>query len=339
MTEPPTSAREAVAHPAMTANTTNDKPREVINGVRVTRFPTYAPNDAYYFSPQITRYMQFQTYDIIHIHNYNALPALFAIRAKGITRKVVFTPHYHQSGHTLFRNMIRIPYAFAGKYIFDHSDFIVCVSEYEKKLIEKTFDIHNRMAIIPNGLTLSEFDRFKDFKKDRNREQKILLYVGRLEEYKGIQYILRAMPEMPEVELRIVGKGIYSEKLLDLSESLKIDQRIKWYTDLTRPELLKMYADADVFLMLSTREAFGISVAEALTAGTPCVVVKGSALEEFVDDKVCLGIDQPINISDIVTSVRSLYSQEERYEGKLLDWDDVVNQLLTVFSVLKAFPI
>jgi glycosyltransferase involved in cell wall biosynthesis len=321
----------------ITTRVSGEQDTSVMNGVKITRFPTYAPDNAYYFSPKITKYMKSQTYDIIHIHNYNALPAFFAMLAKG-NRRIIFTPHYHPSGHTPIRTILRIPYSFVGKHILDNSDWIISVSEYEKKLIEDTFDIHNKIVKIPNGIITEEFAQFKGATKDKNKDHKILLYVGRIEKYKGIQNVLRVMPNIPEIQFKIVGKGNYTEYIKNMAKSLKIEDRISWYEGITRDKLLEMYAEADIFIMLSSHEAFGISVAEALYAGTPCIVAKGSALEEFIDDVTCVGLDLPVDDSKLITSIRSLYNHEATYEGKILDWNDVVDQLITIFSATMLLP-
>ena len=319
----------------VTTKQTNTLPKhEHVNGVKVTRLGTFAPNDAYYLSPQIYSYLKTQKYDIIHAHGYNTLPALTAAFAAKDT-KFVFTPHYHSVGHTTFRKLLHVPYTFLGNYIFSKANKIVCVSKYEKQLLEKTFTIDNKIVIIPNGVNKKDFERFKDDKKDRTRKEKVLLYVGRLEEYKGVQYIIENLSEVQDSILRVVGKGNYAKTLSDLATSLKIDNRIEWYQNLSSRELANFYADADVSIMLSSQEAFGIVTAESLLAGTPCLVANGSALEEFVDGKTCIGIDLPIKKDEFKTSVDKLLLCEDRYQGKIFDWDEVTNELIDLFKTLN----
>lgn len=73
--------------------------------------------------------------------------------------------------------------------------------------------------------------------------------------------------------LEIVGKGSYKPKIVELARKLKVIDRIRFYQDLSRKELIERYAKANVFVLLSRHEAFGIVVAEALAAKTPCIVV------------------------------------------------------------------
>lgn len=300
---------------------------EVINKVSITRFKSYAPGDAYYFAPQIFLYLKNNCADIIHAHSYHALPAIFAALAKG-ERKLVFTPHYHRGGHTPARNFLHKIYRLFGGKIFDRADKVVCVSEYEQGLVMSDFSVPEwKIEKIPNGLNLIEFANLKP-----ERNGRTLLYVGRLEEYKGIQHIISALPRLERFKLEIIGKGPHEIHLRNLADELGVSKRIRWQRDVTRKELLQHYASADVFLMLSTHEAYGITVAEALAAGTPCVVMKGSALDEFVDGKMCVGIETPITTDKLTTAIEQLKNAEHNIRDvPVLDWNDITDRLIDVY--------
>lgn len=65
------------------------------DGVNVKRFKSWAPGESYFFSRGLKRYLSRNSkyYDIVHVHNYGAFPALYAAQTKG-KNKLVFTPHY-----------------------------------------------------------------------------------------------------------------------------------------------------------------------------------------------------------------------------------------------------
>jgi glycosyltransferase involved in cell wall biosynthesis len=310
------------------------KKEDIINGVKVTRFKSFAPGSAYYFAPQIYIYLKNKNYDVIHAHSYHALPALFAALSKR-KKKFVFSPYYHRGGHTPFRDLLHKPYKLFGKMIFSRADIVICISEYEKKLVESDFNVAEKTIKIPNGLNLSEF---KDIKRHKNEnKKKTLLYVGRLEEYKGVQYIIQSLPELQDFRLRIVGKGPYEKELHNITEKLELGDRVEWLKGLSRKELLDCYADADIFIMLSSHESYGITVAEALASGTPCVVARGSALEEFVDGAQCLGIDEPIKKEKVIKSISQLkdVKQNDEFDKEKLtvfDWEYVAEKIENVYN-------
>lgn len=307
---------------------------DLVNGVKIIRFKSFAPGSSYYFAPQIYIHLKNHKYDVIHAHSYHALPALITSLSE-CKKKFMFSPYYHRGGHTPFRNLLHKPYKFFGKMIFSRADTVICISENEKKLVESDFGVEKKIIKIPNGLNLSEF---KNLKRRKNENKgKMLLYVGRLEEYKGVQYIIQSLPELQDFRLRIVGKGPYENELHNITEKLGVGERIEWLKDLSRKELLDCYADADIFLMFSSHESYGITVAEALAAGTPCVVAKGSALEEFVDGIQCLGIDEPIKKEKVIRSVNQLKDMKQNNEFDkenliVFDWDYVTKKIEDVYN-------
>jgi len=296
---------------------------EVIDGVRVERFPAFAPGDAYYLSTQLRSYMKKADYDVVHAHGYHAFPALFAASTKAL--KFIFTPHYHGRGHTPLRDLLLKPYARFGKRIFDRADRVICVSEFEKSLVCRDFRCDGKAVVIPNGVNKAEFKGLEPFPKGL----KVILYVGRLEEYKGIQYAIRAMPFLPFHRLLVIGKGPYKDALVDEAVNVGVKDKVGFMADQSRADLLRWYATADVFVMLSTAEAYGITVAEALTAGVPCIVANGSALSEFVGDS-CKGVDVPIDGEKLAGLIR-----EAQFNGmptNVLDWDEVAGRVLKVYG-------
>ncbi len=306
--------------------------KDIINGVNVTRFKSLAPGNAYYFAPQIYFHLKNHKYDVIHAHSYHALPALFAALSER-KKKFVFSPYYHRGGHTPFRNLLHKPYKFFGRMIFSRADAVICISEFEKELVESDFNVAGKIRKIPNGINLSEFDKFKPQKNVGN--EKIILYVGRLEEYKGVQYIINCLPELVDFKLMIVGKGPYEDELRLLAEELGVSDRIQCLKDIPRKKLIECYFSADVFVMLSKKEAYGITVAEALISNTPCIVANGSALSEFIDGEYCLGVDYPIDVRELIYKIK-LQAYREKKIGKMnkkiLSWENVMEQVLLVYE-------
>ena len=306
------------------------KCEEVINGVRVRRFRSFAPKDAYFCAPQIYFYLKKAHCDLIHAHNYHALPAFFAALAKK-RRKFIFTPHYHGKGHTVLRDLLHKPYKLIGSRIFRDADRIVCVSRYEKELIKGNFGLSDKKLVcIPNGINWEAFRIRSSVKNKRT-----ILYVGRLERYKGIQYILEALRYLDDFRLVIVGKGPYEGELRRLASCINVNMRIDWLKDLTREGLVEQYKCAGVFVFLSSFEAFGITVAEALASGTPCIVAEMGALKEFVDGKTCFGLGYPVDSKKLAEKIRDVSNRDINLSDlpmeKIKSWDEVVDEYETVY--------
>jgi len=305
---------------------------EVIDGVKIKRF-----REMYYFSKDLRNYLikNSDSFDVVHAHSYHAFPVLYAAQAKG-RNKLVFTPHYHGVGHTFFMNLLHIPYELLGRRIFEKADKIICVSNYERSLVMKRFKVdEKKVVVIPNGINLEEF---KCLKK-RSKGCKVILYVGRLEKYKRVNYLIKALSKLDDdIYLEIVGKGLYKKKLVKLINKLGVRSRIKFYQDLPRKDLLQKYADADLVVSLSKFEAYSLTIAEALTAGTPCIVADTSALTEWVDNDNCFGISYPINVDELSKLVNHVIRSNNRgylrkpTREKIQDWNEVVERLETIYN-------
>lgn len=300
---------------------------EEVNGVLVRRFRSFSPSNAYHLSVEMARHLKKSKFDIVHGHNYHALPLYFSTNTRA--KKFIVTPHYHGHGHTPVRNLLLNLYKPFGSKIFECADSVVAVSNYEKQLLLKDFGIaETKISVIPNGVDLSEFSNLEAIP----REPKTILYVGRLEEYKGVQHVIQALPLLgKDFRLAIVGKGPYKGRLVELINRFGLNTRISFYQDLPRDELLKMYAAAGVFVLLSQHEAFSIVVAEALAAKTPCIVANTSALKEWIDNKNCFGIDYPID-SDELAQLINCVSGAKVTNVRLMDWDELTQQIAKLYQ-------
>ncbi|MFA5397093.1 MAG: glycosyltransferase family 4 protein [Methanogenium sp.] len=298
---------------------------EVINGVNVIRFKSFAPHEAFYIAPQIAKYFTHHKYGVIHAHNYHALPAFYASMGNKDSG-FVFSPYYHGSAHTTFRNLLMTPYRVFGQHIFDVSTHVICISKCEAKLVERDFEVKNKIDIIPPGIDISDYI-------PREPDEHLLLYVGRLEEYKGVQYIVEALVNMPEYQLCIIGSGPYEAKLRALAIQVGVGNRIQWLHNIPRSELVQYYSRAGAAIMLSSHESFGISVAEALAFGVPCVVVdnENSALGEFIDHKSCFGVVYPNDIISLIDAIQYAAKHKKVERIQQVDWQSTVRNIYNVY--------
>jgi len=306
-----------------------------INGVRVERFKYYAPSGSYFFSFELPLRLKRGQFEIVHGHGYHSFPLHYCTLAK--CKKFIASTHFHGHGHTSFRDSLFRLFKPFGRETLRKADKIVAVSAFEKSLLEKTFNIDpSKVVIIPNGLNLSEFSGLKSPKRDFRS----VLYVGTLQTYKGPQYLLEVLPKLDQdIILEIVGKGPLKKTLELRAKALNVSNRVKFYQDLTRDELLERYAQADVFVLLSQYEAYSIVVAEALAAGKPCVLAQTSALVEWVDDESCFGADYPININKLAEVINVAMnsginqSKTKKWIGtKILDWKEVARRLESIYT-------
>lgn len=316
----------------LTCDPSGNLPRkEEINKVTVRRFRALAPHEAYYFSLELFWELKKVESDVVHAHSYHAFPLLFSVLSR--SKKFVVTPYYHGQGHTKVRNLFLRLYHPLGRIPLKRADKIVCISKHEKSLLKNHFKIEDRkMVVVPVGINVKEFEKFK--KKKRDETQNILC-VSRLEKYKGIHHVIQSLSRLdPVFHLDIIGRGSYKKKLVQLVQNLHLDYRVHFSELLPRDALLQKYAEASVFVLLSTAESYGMSVAEALAFKTPCIVANASALSEWVDNINCFGIDLPVDVERLAHCIETV-SRITLKKVDLPTWEETAKALECIYKPLN----
>jgi glycogen synthase len=312
---------------------------EKLNGVHIKRFSSRISKRLFELSPEMLLYCvrnrcAFNTFDVVHIHNYHSLLSLqMAFLLKDVVRtkgKVIFSPYYHAEGHTKGASvLLKILHPF-GRWILQQVNAFICISDYEASLVQLDFSIpREKVWTIPIGV-----GRISGKRKEKERGGPIsLLYVGRVEQYKGIQHIVQAMAQLKEAHnvsssLTIVGEGDYAHELRTTIKRLGLEGAVRWLAHLPPEMLDEEYANVDMLLLLSKTESYGLVVAEALAHGTPCIVSKSSALGEFLQEPGCFGLDCPPNDAALAELILDVYASDVavgHLSRKVRIWDDVAD--------------
>ena len=304
-----------------------------MNGVKIRRFKAISPNNAYFFAPQIFSYIKDSDFDIIHAHNYHAFPALFASLAKD-DRKFIFTPHYHGVGSTTFRNLLNKFYKFLGYEIFKRADKIICVSNYEKEIVRRDFGISEEdIVVIPNGINVQEIKKAKPFEFDGA----LILYIGRLEKYKNIHFVIEAMKYLPEdFYFYIGGKGNYERNLKNLIYKLGLEGRVRFLGYIPDEEKYRWMKTCSLFVNLSSVEAFGMTVLEALAAGKPVIVNDKGGLREIAEkfDGVLPVCVERLSAGQLASIIKGVTGRSVSADVGEYDWGRVVDRIEEVYETL-----
>lgn len=296
--------------------------RSVEEGVRVRRFRSISPGDAFYAAPQMTAAIRRSDADVVHAHNYHAFVLPFA--ALGVTgERFVATTHYHGASASRVRDALLSFYQPLGRRAVRRADAVVAVSSWERERVREDFGVD--ATVIPNGI---DVERFRDAAPEE-RDRPYLLTVGRLEEYKGVQHAIRALSELPEYDLVIAGDGAYRERLEATARLCGVADHVSFLGRVPADRLPSLYASADAFVNLSSFEAYGMTVAEALTAGTPCVVREAGALRDWQDVRGVVGVAEPT--PDRVQTACERAISGTSPDVQLPTWDDVTDRVLEVY--------
>jgi glycosyltransferase involved in cell wall biosynthesis len=206
-------------------------------------------------------------YDVIHVHNYAAFPALAA--AYATDRPLIFTPYYHGIGHTPAAKALHVPYDWFAKRIFTRSAYILCVSNAEVNLVIRDHPVvASRVSNVGIGIDGEAVLGGTPFQVNRP----VVLLMGRLEAYKQIERAIQAFAICnSDADMVIIGTGPERDRIRARVDELEIGNRVQMLGYVNDAEVRRWQRTAKVMMSLSIAESFGLGVAEAALAGARVV--------------------------------------------------------------------
>lgn len=241
-----------------------------------------------------------EEFDIVHAHSPFTIGMVGARWAMAQDIPVVFTYHtlYHRYMH-----YVPLPNWFTRAYIFwwmgkflRRCHHVIAPSRPVEVLVRK---IAPRMpySVLPTGIRLERFEN-RNGAAVRARygigaDEIVLVYVGRMVQEKNLAFLIQAVApllklregDQAPVRLMMVGGGPYMGALHGLVERLQIRDRVI-FTDFIEPAAIPDYlAAGDIFTFASRTETQGVSIAEAMASGLPCVVVGAMGAAQALTDE------------------------------------------------------
>jgi len=171
------------------------------------------------------------------------------------------------------------------------ADIVVTVSEYTKQLVVKHYGIsESKVRVVYNGIDEATqphgrgaLPRLRALKA---AGYKLVLFLGRITLQKGPDYFVRVAKRVCSKDSKVMfilsGSGDMEEQMIDMAARLGISDRILFTGFVNGSERHEAYLSADLFVMPSVSEPFGISTLEAMKLGTPVLISKQSGISEVV---------------------------------------------------------
>lgn len=150
---------------------------------------------------------------------------------------------------------------------------------------------------------------------DLDPEATLLLFVGRIDEEKQLDLLLRALRilDRSDIHLAIVGRGEMSPKLHELRRSLGLEHRVHFTGPVSDEELVALLNVADIFAMPSEAELLSMATLEAMACGRPVLAARARALPELVNDGVNGYLFNPGDVKDAVRCIARLVDERDRW--------------------------
>ncbi|MFC1595743.1 glycosyltransferase [Candidatus Margulisiibacteriota bacterium] len=293
---------------------------EEINGVKVTRLPNIfyrILGKSLLFSMPLAlsfpKWLKKSKADILHFHLPNPLAVIsyFLARPKG---KVVVTWH----SDIVKQKLILFFYKPLLYWFLKKTDIILTTSPnmIEHSLFLRKFK--DKCKVVPLGINPGDYELdqsdMQDIAVQKQRQtKKQLLFVGRLIYYKGVEYLVDAMPNI-DAELTIVGSGTLLEPLKAKIAELGQQSKIRIVNNATRKNLSKYFRLCDIFVLpsVATSEAFGIVQLEAMYCGKPVVSTNLPTGVPFVNQDNKTGfVVEPCDVAGLTRAVNKLITDDQ----------------------------
>ncbi len=232
--------------------------------------------------------------DILHNHSLWMMPNIYPGKAVNNTKCcLVISPRGTLSGYALSRSK----WLKKAVWVLGQADVLKKTSCFHATSEAECWDIRRlgfdtQVAIVPNGVDIPKHQA----KIDRQKGFRRLLYFGRIHPIKGLDNLVRAWAAVrkafPDWELCIAGqdRGGYKNQLEGLVHTLNA-KRVSFKGPFYGSEKSEVYNSADIYVLPTHSENFGMTVAEALAHGVPAIVTKGAPWAGLEKEKCGWWID------------------------------------------------
>ncbi len=238
-----------------------------------------------------------------------------------------------------------------GLKILLESEKIVFLSKaYKERLFnnyipEKNKDeLLKKSIIIPNGIDNYWLNNINSIKKKLGKTIK-LLFTGEIRKNKNLLGVIDAISliENKNIEFTIVGEGLNDEisYLTKLKEKIKNNNKISLLPVVQKEELINYYRSADIFIMPSFTETFGLVYAEALSQGLPVIYTQGEGFDKVFPEKhigVSVNSNDLRSIADGISYIIDNYNNIQKncaLASKKFSWETIAEVYLQHYSEIK----
>jgi glycogen(starch) synthase len=294
-------------------------------------------------------------YDLIHGHDWLVAQAAAALAERA---GVPYVTTIHATEHGRHQGWVQdYPQSHihsVERWMARRADAVIVCSYYMRGHVADIFDIdERRITVIPNGIDPSELQPAGDLEALRRKfaepHEKLVLFIGRLVYEKGFQLALDALPGVVEqvenVRYLVAGSGTHEAELKAQAERLGLSEHgvfLGWIGD---DVLHSLYRIADLCVVPSIYEPFGLVALEAMASGCPCIVADTGGLREVVPVGERVGLRFNGGDAEHLGVMIERLLVDEQLRERLVteasehvlrfDWDDIALRTRGIYGELR----
>lgn len=289
------------------------------------------------FAAHLVMLMSKAEFDIIHAHDWMTFPAAVML-SRATNRPLVVHIHsleYDRSGEHMNRQIHDIE-----NIGLSAARAVIAVSYYTSTLIKQHHGvISDKVSVVHNGVYPRQV--IQNYKRLQGWSSKVVLFLGRITFQKGPDYFVEAaakvIPHVPDVLFVMAGTGDMLNRMVDRVHQLGISRNFYFPGFLRGEELEEMFSVADLYVMPSVSEPFGITALEAISYDTPVIISRQSGVSEVLGHALKVDFWDVERMADLI--INGLLHEElradmlamAREELKRLRWDASALKTLEVY--------
>jgi glycosyltransferase involved in cell wall biosynthesis len=292
---------------------------------------------ARYTSEVVARFAG-EPFDIIHAHDWMTYPAAVALAE--VTKKPlvlhVHSVEFDRAGSNGNPQINQIE-----RWGTHAADAVIAVSYYTRAVVSREHQIPlEKIHVVHNGVYPREV--IQKYRGEQGWTQKVVLFMGRITFQKGPEYFVEAaakvVPHVPDVLFVMAGSGDMLQRMIDRVYQLGIQDYFRFPGFLRGQEVEQIYSLADVYVMPSVSEPFGIAALEAISFDTPVIISRQSGVSEVLGHALKVDFWDVDRLADLI--INALLHEElradmvamAREELKRLRWDAAAAKTTEVYK-------
>lgn len=271
-----------------------------------------------------------EDFDIIHAHDWMTYAAGIAVSA--LTGKPlvvhVHSTEFDRSGEHV--NQMIYDIERRGMHF---ADKVITVSHLTKNIVTSRYSVPSeKVEVVHNGVDRESRNSWALTGSGIEKDEKIVLFLGRITMQKGPEYFLhaakRVLDIMDNVKFVMVGSGDMMYQSIELAANLGIGQKVLFTGFLRGDDVKKIYKMADLYVMPSVSEPFGIAPLEALGHDVPVIISKQSGVSEVLTHALKVDFWDVEEIANKIVAVlkypplQMTLRNYGNFEARRLSWKD-----------------
>lgn len=282
-------------------------------------------------------------FDVIHAHDWMTYPAALAVA--GMSGKPLVV-HVHSTEFD--RSGDRV-----NQYVYDieragmhGAARVIAVSNMTRNIVISRYGVPpEKVAVVYNAVDLKD-SSVTEGPVNFNKNERLVLFLGRITMQKGPEYFVaaakRVLEKVPNVKFVMAGDGDMFRRVIELSAGLGIGHKILFTGFLRGDSVEKVFRMADLFVMPSVSEPFGLVPLEAISQNVPVIISKQSGVSEVITHALKVDfwdIDEMAN--KIIAVLRhaplgETLKRHAHFEIRKLSWHDASQACLRVYEQVTS---